>query len=79
MKTDLLAAGEPTGSVSGPPPHVSSDITSAVQNAAQKDSTGQNVPGKDQQNNDIGQTVMGEAGKEKTAKESMQDTTEGTH
>lgn len=35
---------------------------------------GQNVPGKDQQGNDAGQTVMGEAGKEKTAKESEQDT-----
>jgi hypothetical protein len=40
---------------------------------------GQNVPGKDAQNNDKGQTVMGESGKEKTAKESMQDTVEGPH
>src|SRR5262249_43062746 len=40
-----------------------------------KDSIGQNVPGEDQQNSNNGQTVMGGAGKEKTAKESMQDTT----
>jgi len=73
--TDLLAAGEPTGSPSGPPPPVPSDIASTVKNAALQDSMGLNVPGKDQQNNDKGQTVMGEAGKEKTAKESMQDAT----
>ena len=66
-------AAEPTGSVSGPPPPVSKDVSSIVQNAAKKDSMGQNVPGKDQQDNEVGQTVMGEAGKEKTAKESMQD------
>jgi hypothetical protein len=40
---------------------------------------GQNVPGTDLQNNDKGQTVMGEAGKEKTAKESTHDDTEGPH
>jgi hypothetical protein len=39
---------------------------------------GQNVPGKDLQDNNKGQTVMGEAGKEKTAKESTQDP-EGPH
>ncbi len=77
-KTDNLKAGEPTGSVSGPPPPVSDDLSSAVQNAARSDSMGQSVPGKDMQGNDIGQTVMGEAGKEKTSKESMQDT-EGPH
>lgn len=32
---------------------------------------GQTAGGKDQVGNDVGQTVMGEAGKEKTAKESM--------
>lgn len=32
---------------------------------------GQTAGGKDQVGNDAGQTVMGEAGKEKTAKESM--------
>jgi hypothetical protein len=40
---------------------------------------GQNVPGEDLQDNDKGQTVMGEAGKEKTAKESMQGDSEGPH
>lgn len=52
---------------------MSEDIASTVQNVAKKDPMGQNMPGKDQQSNDVGQTVMGEAGKEKTAKESMQD------
>ncbi len=66
-------AGEPTGSVSGPPPPVSDGVTSAVQAAAKKDPAGQNDPGEDQQGNNAGQTVMGEAGREKTAKESMQD------
>ncbi|EXJ88198.1 hypothetical protein A1O1_05128 [Capronia coronata CBS 617.96] len=71
--------GDPTGSPSGPPPPVSSDIAAIAKGAAQKDSMGQNVPGKDLQGNDEGQTVMGEAGKPKTAKESMQDTAEGPH
>ncbi|EXJ86991.1 hypothetical protein A1O3_03948 [Capronia epimyces CBS 606.96] len=71
--------GEQTGSPSGPPPPVSSDIASIAQDAAKKDSMGQNVPGKDLQDNDKGQTVMGEAGKPKTAKESMQATAEGPH
>lgn len=75
----IPTAGEPTGSPSGPPPPVSSETTSAVQNAAKTDSLGQNVPGKDLQGNDKGQTVVGEAGKEKTAKESMQDTIETPH
>ncbi|KIW23474.1 valine-tRNA ligase [Cladophialophora immunda] len=61
--------GEPTGSPSGPPPPVSSEITSAAKGSAAQDAMGQNVPGKDLQNNEKGQTVMGEAGKEKTAKE----------
>ncbi len=72
-------AGEPTGSPSGPPPPVSSDITSAAKSAAAKDAMGQNVPGQDSQNNDKGQTVMGESGKEKTAKESTQGEPEGPH
>lgn len=75
----LPAAGEPTGSPSGPPPPVSSETTSAVQQAAKADSLGQSVPGKDQQGNEKGQTVIGEAGKEKTAKESTQDTTNKPH
>jgi hypothetical protein len=58
---------------------VSSDLAAAAQDAAKEDSMGQNVPGKDQQNNDKGQTVMGEAGKPKTAKESMHDSAEGPH
>ena len=66
-------AATPTGSVSGPPPPVSNDVTAVVQDAAKKDAIGQNIPGKDQQGNDIGQTVMGAAGKEKTAKERMHD------
>ena len=74
-----LTAGEPTGSPSGPPPPVSSDITSAAKGSAAKDAMGQSVPGQDQQNNNNGQTVMGESGKEKTAKESMQVDTEGPH
>merc|ERR1712000_118906 len=61
--------GDPTGSPSGPPPPVSSEIASAAQTAAKKDALGNNVPGKDQQDNDSGQTVMGAAGKPKTAKE----------
>ena len=69
----FLEAGEPTGSITGPPPPVSDEVTSSIQNAAKKDSMGQNVAGKDQQGNNNGQTVIGEAGKEKTAKESMQD------
>lgn len=75
----MLVAGEPTGSVSGPPPKVSSEVTSAAQSAAQNDSIGQNVPGEDQKNNDKGQTVVGMAGKEKTAKESMHDAAEAPH
>ncbi|RVX74662.1 hypothetical protein B0A52_01789 [Exophiala mesophila] len=62
--------GSPTGSPSGPPPPVSSEITSKINEGAKKDSLGQNVPGTDKLNNNQGQTVMGEAGKEKTAKES---------
>ena len=34
---------------------------------------GQSVPGQDKVGNNDGQTVMGEAGKEKTAKESTKD------
>jgi hypothetical protein len=63
-------ATEPTGPVSGPPPSVSSDVAAAVKDSAQKEGTGQNVGGQDKQGNNAGQTVMGEAGKEKTAKES---------
>jgi hypothetical protein len=58
---------------------VSSETTSAVQNAAKTDSLGQSIPGKDLQGNDKGQTVIGEAGKEKTVKESTQDTIESPH
>lgn len=75
----MSSAGEPTGSVTGPPPPVSGDVTSAIQDATKKDSMGQNVGGQDKQANDAGQTVMGEAGKEKTAKESMLDSAANPH
>jgi hypothetical protein len=44
--------------------------------ASEKDHTGQSAPGKDALDNDKGQVVMGEAGKPKTAKESMEDPAE---
>jgi hypothetical protein len=44
--------------------------------ASQKDPTGQSVPGKDQQDNGENQVIMSEAGKPKTAKESMEDPAE---
>lgn len=71
--TNCDPAAEPTGSPSGPPPAVDGSLNSAVQAASKQDPTGQNVAGQDKQGNNIGQTVMGEAGKEKTAKESMLD------
>lgn len=67
----IQSAAEATGSPSGPPPPVDKSLNAAVQESVKQDSTGQNVAGKDQVGNDAGQTVMGEAGKEKTAKESM--------
>jgi pantothenate kinase len=54
-------------------------LASTAQDAAKKDSMGQNVGGEDQQNNDKGQTVIGIAGKPKTAKESTHDTAEEPH
>ena len=69
-------AGTPTGSPSAPPPPVSDETSSALNEASQKDPTGQSVPGKDQQDNDEDQVIMGEAGKPKTAKESMEDPAE---
>jgi hypothetical protein len=66
-------AGEPTGSVSGPPPELSDEVSQALQRAAKDDPLGQNIAGKDKQGNNAGQAVMGEAGKEKTAKESEKD------
>lgn len=68
-----MIAAEPTGSVSGPPPPVSNGVLDAVKSSASQDSTGQNMAGQDAHGNNAGQTVMGEAGKEKTAKESMYD------
>ncbi|KAK5071890.1 hypothetical protein LTR64_004331 [Lithohypha guttulata] len=59
----------PTGSPSGPPPPVDDSLNSAVQDVAKKDATGQNEGGKDKVGNNDGQTVVGESGKEKTAKE----------
>lgn len=52
---------------------MSSETSAALNDAAEKDITGQTSGGKDAHNNDKGQTVMGEAGKEKTAKESTED------
>jgi hypothetical protein len=69
-------AGTPTGSPSGPPPPISDETSSALNEASQKDPTGQSVPGEDQHDNDKGQVIMGEAGKPKTAKESMNDPAE---
>jgi hypothetical protein len=69
-------AGTPIGSPSGLPQPVSDETSSALNEASQKDPTGQSVPGKDQQDNDKGQVIMGEAGKPKTAKESMEDPAE---
>jgi len=74
--TNAPLAGIPTGSPSGPPPPVSDETSSALTEASQKDPTGQSVPGEDQHGNDKGQVVMGEAGKPKTAKESMEDPAE---
>ena len=71
--SDSKSAGDPTGSVSGPPPEVSSETFAALKDEARKDSTGQNAAGQDKLGNANGQTVMGEAGKEKTAKESKED------
>ena len=72
---DGYPAGTPTGSPSGPPPPVSTETASALKDASRKDSTGQTSSGKDAHDNDKYQTVMGEAGKEKTAKERMEDST----
>lgn len=52
---------------------MSSDTSSALKDEASKDSTGQNAAGLDQLGHANGQTVMGEAAKEKTAKESKED------
>jgi hypothetical protein len=69
-------AGTLTGSPSGPPPPVSDETSSALNEASQKDPTGQSVPGRDRQDNDEDQVIVGEAGKPKTAKESMEDPVE---
>ncbi|KIV85042.1 hypothetical protein PV11_00778 [Exophiala sideris] len=71
--------GDPTGSPSGPPPPVSSDIASTAKEAAKNDALGNNVGGKDEQNNEDGQTVMGMSGKPKTAKESKNENAEQPH
>jgi hypothetical protein len=47
-----------------------------LKEASEKDPTGQSAPGKDAHDNDKGQVIMGEAGKPKTAKESMEDPAE---
>jgi hypothetical protein len=69
-------AGTPTGSLSDPPPPISDETSSALNETLQKDPTGQSVPGEDQNDNGKGQVIMGKAGKPKTAKESMDDPAE---
>lgn len=69
-------AGTLTGLPSSPPPPVSDETSSALNEASQKDPTGQSVLGKDQQDNNEDQVIVGEAGKPKTAKESMEDPAE---
>ena len=59
--------------MSGPPPPVSDETSSAIQDASMKDSTGQTAGGKDAAGNEEGQTVMGESGREKILEESLQD------
>jgi len=65
--------GTRTGSPSGPPPPVSSGLADILKKSSENDAIGNNVGGKDQQNNDVGQTVIGEAGKMKTADEKVAD------
>ena len=55
---------------------MSKETSSALKEASEKDPTGQSAPGKDAYDNDKGQVIMGEAGKPKTAKESMEDPAE---
>jgi hypothetical protein len=55
---------------------VSQETSSALNEAAEKDPTGQSAPGKDAYDNDKGQVILGEAEKPKTAKESMEDPAE---
>jgi hypothetical protein len=76
LSANIYLAGTPTGSPSGPPPPVSNETSSALNEASEKDHTGQSAPGKDALDNDKGQVVMSEAGKPKTAKESMEDPAE---
>ena len=59
--------------MTGPPPPVSEETSSALHDASRKDSTGQTAGGKDVHGNEEGQTVMGESGKEKVLEESLQD------
>ena len=59
--------------MTGPPPPVSNQTSAALKEETSKDFTGQNAAGQDKMGNADGQTVMGEAGKEKTAKESKED------
>ena len=69
-------AGTLTGLPSGPTPPISDETSSALNEASQKDPTRQTVPGKDQQDNNEEQVMVSEAGKPKTAKESMEDPAE---
>ena len=53
-------------------PPLLSETSSPVRNYDDKDLVGDTVRGKAMQGNSAGQSVIGEAGKEKTAKEGME-------
>ena len=76
LQLTFCLAGTPTGSPSGPPPPVSDETSSALNEASEKDPVGQSAGGQDAHGNDKGQVIMGEAGKPKTAEESMDDPAE---
>lgn len=57
-------AGEKTGSVSGPPPPVSSEVTDDIMASTKSDPEGVNVPGKDEPTDgqDVKQADQGSGG-----------------
>ena len=66
-------AGEPTGSVSGPPPPTSGETLAAIQNAESQDSLGQSQGGKDAGSAIENINPPAAEGKPKSAKESMSE------